>query len=425
VRAIGWLNAGLLVWLVALPVFLYTLGGTVWVAVYHAGPPVVTLVALLVLAGLVIGLGTVWRARSCNASIAVVLGAVYATVHAQPLGDHDIWLRAARHNALGASELLASVVYRLVFLAGGEPAMNYVAPVCGVVFAYLFLSLCDRLFVDGAGRDADLTKKLCSLSFLAVSWHLLFATGYIENPQLSLPFLVLAIGAWSRYRTAAAPRRQLLIGSAWLAVACLFHGQNVALLPALPLLVWLCAPSERSRAQRAADLARGAAVFAGIVAAVLGLLWISPFWIHTGHVSKWIFLPPVSVQGIDYALFDAAHFSLVANVLLLASPIVYALPGLLVIPLARRSLLSAPRAHPELLILALGYCGFAFFVYFQLGFPTDFDLMLSLAVPLHLYLLRSLVAWAAHGRAAAVTSIAVLLAGAVGSWSVVSALLLP
>ena len=45
-----------------------------------------------------------------------------------------------------------------------------------------------------------------------------------------------------------------------------------------------------------------------------------------------------------------------------------------------------------LLLLALGYCGYSFFVLFALQFPRDFDLALGLGIVLHLFGLRQVCA---------------------------------
>jgi hypothetical protein len=423
------LNRGLLAWLLVLPAFLYLTPAEIWLVDFHRLPGVPVLAGVLACVLVVLWFGTYERRALCNLLVAAILGAISFCVHAQPLGDHGFWEREAANPFLGASEPLANLVYHGVFLLGGREALDLVAPAAGVVFAWLFLGLCDALFLRPGASDNGPVKKLCSLSLVAVSWHVMFARGYVENPQLSLPFLLLSVRALMRYRTSDSPRRAFLTAAAWLAVACLFHGVNHTLVPALPLLAWLFPPPGRAPLRRLGDVVWALVLWAGLIAAGIGLLLAVGFYVYQGNLHPYMLVPPFLVSGIvdmksgsPIMLHSPEHLRFVGNILLLASPLVVALPLMLLVRGRKFALASFP--HPGLLILALGYCGFTFVFYFMLGFPTDFDLILSIAVLLHLYLLQAGLGLL-HDRVGRwILAGALVLSGA-GSWSLHAALLVP
>jgi hypothetical protein len=315
-----------------------------------------------------------------------------------------------------------------VFQLGGRDALGYVAPVVGIVFVFAFLSCCDALFARGAAAGAmPAIKRLCCLSLLAASWHLLFTRGYVENTQLGLPFLLLAVADFARYPAAAngrAARRAFVAGSAWLAVASLFHGESLALLPALPLIAWLFPPKARAPVARAGDVGLGLLAIVLATAVAVAALAGLGFYVYPGTL-HWGMLVALGAPAPGAATSLAPeHIRSVGNILLLASPLALLAPLSLAHRAGRRGPGPVGLAHPFLVVLALGYCGFTWVFRFELGFPRDFDLMLSLALLLHLHLLQ--VAFPLlESRSGRWLLGIVLVAGATLSWSVHGALLVP
>jgi hypothetical protein len=414
-----WFHRLLLLLLVALPLLLYLSPGDLWISRYHGIPDPLTLSALGACVVLTFWLGSCRHRRLCNAAIAAVLGVLYFAVATQPLGDYAIWHEFAGTDSIGFSELLANVIYREVFEIGGTRALSFVAPVFGIVFAFVFLSVCDLLFLHADHVDDGWIKKLCCLSFLAGSWQHLFAWNYIENTQLSLPFLLIAVLSITRYSRTDTPRRHAAFGALWLALAALVHGQNFALMPAIPLIIWLFPSAGRSASQRWIDLLTAVVVTVVTIGAVIGSLLLAGYYLHLGHIHLLLFVPLSPHEAARFTLFAPSHLYFMGNTLLLASPLVVALPLLLLIP-GTQAAFRSNHLHPGLVVLALGFCGYAFFVLFALGFPRDYDLILSMGVVVHLCLVQQYMRLSVS--AGRILSIIAIALGSILSWGVAASL---
>ena len=382
-----------------------------WVATYAGTPPLRVAIGLGLAAVLVVALGgrrePGWR-WTRNLAVAAVLLATYLGTRVVPLGDYGLWNVTAATDQAGASELLANATYRLAALCFGPAALPYVAPAFGFAFALAMLRLCDRRFPRHG--------RLCGLAFLGGGWHVLFFRGYIENTQLALPFLVLATGALTSgarrddARPADAPRpcapgdAALARGAFWLAVAGAFHGSNVALLPALPLLAAYRHPPFRHSRAFLRSTARALGVVVATVAAAVACLWALGFELHLGHVaggSDHSLLVPLDPPPLlVFGMFWKAHFVQIANDLMAAAPLALVYPLLLPVPRVRARLRHEARRRPALVVLPLGFLGFVTLIYFDLLFPRDWDLMVAMGMPLWLYCLSAPLALARRGRGA-------------------------
>jgi hypothetical protein len=87
---------------------------------------------------------------------------------------------------------------------------------------------------------------------------------------------------------------------------------------------------------------------------------------------------------------------------------------------ARAAMGSTAGRRPALAIAALGGIGFATVYYIDLGFPLDYDLMVSMCMPVNLCLLQWVARAPRRARAAAAAG---LIAGGCYTWTVMAALL--
>lgn len=399
IRSFG---VGLAVWVAVFLILALAAPMDAWVRDYHAWPGLLGIVTTIaVLAAVFTPLPRVGQ----HLLLTAIVGAYHLLTRVQPLGDYTKWIHTAEGNLAALSDLLANVIYRGAHLLGGATALEFVAPVCGVWFTFLFLRVADRL----CARENDIvSRRFADLSCLAGSQVLLYGRGYVENTQLSLPFVLLAVLPLCDYRIAKNPRRKILTATLWLSIGAAVHGQVIALLPAVPFVLWLAA-GERTPKQRLIDFAFAAALCAATLGAAVGVTWLLGFYVHFGHIHPLLFVPWSPHPLSRYALLELTHLRFVGNLLWLASPLVAAAPLMLLTPSRRKRWLDALREAPALLVLALGYCGYTFFVLFALQFPRDFDLALSLGIVVHLFVLRQICA---TGAARSVIAWIVLVVGA-------------
>ncbi|MBL8729584.1 MAG: hypothetical protein JNM25_14210 [Planctomycetes bacterium] len=395
------------------------------IGAYRATPP------LRVLALLGVYFAAAWwtrhrvSRRPAHLLLAGILFAMHMSVEVQPLGDYTIWCTWLHLDHAGSSELLANVVHRCVYAQFGTAGTNCVAPIAGLLFSLAFLS-----FVESTcgGRGVDAARaRLVGAAVLALSgWQLLFCRGYLENTQLSLPFLVRAMAAMVAIARGRADLGAVVRCSAWLSLACLFHGMNVPVLIALVLvLVWRA--RRRPNWQLGRDLGVVVAVVAGLIWLAVQGLRVAGFAVQAGHVQgggDGRHFVPLVLAGLphwyEFAMFDAAHLADVGNLYLQAAPALVGGVALLGSSRVRTDLLRAIGRQPALAIAGLGSASLTSIYYFDLMFPLDYDLMLGMCVPLTLFALQC--ALVVRGVAARWIDAALVLGG-VHAWAIMGALL--
>jgi len=408
--------------LILIPAGLLVRPEALWVRHYHGIPPWATM-TLFAAALLVVGLPLRPLARRIAATL-LVLAAALATTP-QPLGDRPAWKVLAATPELGASEILANLTYHLAFRLGGDPATTFVAPVFGALFTFLFLHHAERLLPEIS--PSWLRRLLIGLGVLGAGYQLCFLRDYVENSQLSMPFLLLFLAALERFGAGSrerADRLSLERAAGFLALAILFHGQNAFLLPALPLVARL---RNRTSLRR---LLRPFLVLSGLLTAVPLLLLVAGFGIHWGNIHLGrevsLLLPLRPEAGGPPGLFSEANLTQMADILLLASPLLPLVPPvLLLLPAARRAAARHIQASPAFLVCALGYLGFLFLMNFSLGFHSDYDLMLTLSTPLTLLLLQGLLAGMGSDGILRRLALPLVLLGTFHAWAVMGSLIPP
>jgi hypothetical protein len=423
--------------LVGLLLNLYIHPCSFWIALHRAFPPLLSLAFAAVYLGLAFAKGVPRHLRHWLLS-AVLLG-LYLTLRACPLGDHGYWRHLARTDVLFLSQPMTNAVYRGVYLAFGPEALPFVSPVSGFFSALAFFTVCDRLFFEGrAGADAA-GKHLCAVYYLGSGVQLIFFFNYVETTQLSVPLLFFYILALARYcrgrdtgRKGGLQRnRDLILAAFLLALAALMHGQIVFLLPSLPLAILI----RRGPARQLGRMRRELLVMTASIAVVVGaaglLLHAAGFSFRVGHAAgggdSTLLVPLVLDEALAdrrFGMFWVEHFLEVANIVVMTSPAAFALPLLLAVKGAARGG-RFPLTPWFLALTALGYLGFLFVCNFDLGVPEDYDLMISMAVPLNLALLAFLLQGFDRSWGERVATWSVVVAGVALSWAFMGSFLAP
>ena len=432
---LGWL----LVLLLAVP-----LAPERWHLLHYAAlPPWPVLAAALLFAAIAVATRAVARRAAVHVLLAAAMVPAYAAIAVQPLGDIGQWRLWAHQDLVPLSEMLANVAFHVACTLGGDRGIDLVAPLGGFVFALVFLHVCERTLVARAPRRAAAVRLQCAAVLLLSGSQLFWFRGYVENSFLSLPALLLALqhldayaggtpgapGAPRALHSAALYRAALYRAALWLGFAILLHGMHVALLPALPLCIALRHPPHRAWRAFARANAAAFACTAGVVLLGVLLQWLAGFRLVPGHLrggsdDAWFVPLDPAATAIRYAfgMFSRAHAAEVGNAVLLASPLV---PCILLLALRRRpraAMFAAVRRRPALAIAALGGIGIASLYYFDLGFPGDYDLMVSMCAPVALCLLQLLAALPAASRR---WTWLLLLLGGGAAWAVAGGLLVP
>jgi hypothetical protein len=393
----------------------------VWVVQHHGAPPAVAWLPLALY------LGIAWRTRAWRGSfarralLAAALLALYGTLRVGHFGDHDGHVHHAGTPILDVAEPLASWLYHAVRAALGVTAMQYVAPLTGAASALVWLAVGDALLRAEDDRGYARKSALVALCYLASGVHLVFSVNFIEKTLLGIPFIGLYVLGLLRYGDrvqASAPAvPALLAAAAALGVACLMHGQSAFLIPTLVIAI-ACLRGRSGWRAALRDVCAAGFLMLAMAVACLTALWLAGFALIPGHsvggsdASRLVPLQPIDGPTFRFVMFSMAHLVDVANILLLAAPLALAGP----LHLLRPAAASVARDRRLLALVSLGGVSFIACWNYDLGFPLDWDLMLTLAVPLQLTLLGSLVANGTRGLGAlwAVAGI-----GAVLSWAVI------
>ncbi len=359
-----------------------------------------------------------------HALITACLGAIWFTCRAMPVGDAYHWRRLAQEGVVAWSEPGSTAVHALVCAMFGPAALEWIAPFVGLVATWCWLRVAGSLRGNGRGDGLALAV------WIASGLSTVFASGYVEQTQLGVPFLLLACGGLWHYANSAGvlhARRSLAAGAAWLGLAAVMHGQNTVLAIGVPLIVVLV----RGPCSRAAwrDLAVAVAAAGAAVGTVVAAIVATGFERRVGHLWGGAdgshFVPLVDAAGSlfgDPALLSRAHLGLVGLVLAFAAPAAPA--ACLALALSgRRALVEA--GDGALAVLAAGYVGFTVWLNFDLGWPQDIDLMVTMAPPLLLLTVRALDARIANGPVLRAALAAAMVVFTVATWTLAGPVLRP
>ena len=228
--------------------------------------------------------------------------------------------------------------------------------------------------------------------------------GWIENTFLSIPFSLLSIYFLIKCFQCQYSKYYLYISSLLLSCAILVHGENLFFLPA-PFISILIIENHthlnKIKLLKLLSTLLIPLITVSIGISILYLNMIVEFGNAGGGGDQSMFVPFVHPK-IDhlfrFTMFSMAHFFEIANIILHSNPLIICIFFILwlelIFKLFKRSSINDTANKEEQLcapLEILGLYSLAFFSFitlwnFDLGFPHDIDLMLSLSAPVSLFI---------------------------------------
>jgi hypothetical protein len=351
---------------------------------FHA----LTIVAFIAAAFLARNLSHQWATDLICSVIATV---PYFTIRIKTMGDSEIWSSLASSNKLHGSEFLSNAAYSQAFRHG--LSLDYVAPAFGFFSCFAYLCL-GRLIVpnDNLGRLAF------RLSYFGAGFSMLYFSSYIENTQLALPFSLMATYFLAQHISNPSAHASLAIGTFFLLCAMLFHGQNVFLLPAF-ILVILAARLGRDDPLKklGGDLLTAVTVTFLTMAAFYFSVITLGYELLPGNVTggsdEKIFVPIYGFSQMPFFfrfyMYSAAHLSELSNIVVHSTPLILVFFPYLCLRLFISNQKKGVSFSITPVVLVSGSMAACFLAFislwnFDLGFPTDLDLMVSMSFGLSL-----------------------------------------
>ena len=315
----------------------------------------------------------------------------------KPMGDTFYWQYYWFSNKLYSSEILSQLIYHFIVRLFGIAAADYVPPVLGFLTAFAYFRFSSLLAADFPREKSRLASNLLKVFFLCWGGHLIFLKGFDENPQFGVPFFILQMlivwrisSGWDTYRSGRIPRKLILLSGICIGLASLFHLQNLSLLLGIYVITVLLFLFEKvSIFKEAAIITVYALVtFAAFAVPVFSM----GFHVEEGAIlgaNDYLFLPFTARpdKGVYIGMISFEQLFQVGNILLFASAFSLAAPFLYFF---KNGSWNSPRSGNLFLLYALilsgGYLIFISTLEFDLGFPYDFDLMVTLGLPFNVYL---------------------------------------
>ncbi|MGZ5302482.1 MAG: hypothetical protein ACXWDO_00055 [Bacteroidia bacterium] len=309
----------------------------------------------------------------------------YLSHNAAVLGDRNFWYSysGSMREAL-FSELLGSVFYHLIAYVH-KPFLISISPFLGSLTALSFLYYTNRLLNESNNSK---TFFIIALFYAASPIHLIFFKNFIEYTCTSIVFLPAYVYFCTKYFNESdhkASLTYLVKAVIALSLAMLFHGMNLFVWPVLICCIVLKNTAIRNKAIAILTYVTATAIFCFLV---ILLLKIFGFSIVPGHVDgggdgraiKMLSAGDSAYQFAD--MHSKAFFMELSNIILLSN---FSVPFfLLAVIWFRKKYRSADIQHlgteVVLMITTLAFIGFIWLWNFDLGFPNDYDLMLSMGI---------------------------------------------
>lgn len=357
-----------------------------WLLDWHALPSFATLALLCICIGSIVAWGDGWR-RFLPIATLLLLVAIHATAGidnvARAMGDSHWRSLVAGDTTLFASSILANLFYLWWISIGIDRGLLPVA--VGAITALSLFAVLWEIGGDETRERRWAWMKIGSLFFLGSALHVVFIRDYYEATLIGIPFLLWSLWAFVRYlRTEERGTRWLVLGSALLTLAALTHGQNAYLAP-----IAFAAPLLRERDPGSA--ARNGAIVLGtavvvfvatlIVTSAMGYAIVAGDIYGGGDKETFVPLTEAGLAGAAvFLFFSADHFLQIANILFIVVPTGTFIAATL---LWKRwnNALALDRTDAFLSICALGYIAFITLFNFDLRFPSDLDLMVTMGTP--------------------------------------------
>ncbi len=313
---------------------------------------------------------------------------------AVPLGDSLYWIYYAGGRELFASQVYGNLVFHTVHSILGMDGLDYILPVFGFIVIYLYSFLSQELARIVLGRPGRTAVWISRVLFIGWGGHLLFLSAFTENTPLSIPFMLLHIYYLLKiFHGKEFSGKPLFFCGLFLGLACLFHGANLFFAPAFPILLFLENPDGFEPGRILGRLKVSLLGFLAPFVLGIGLVLALGLKIVEGDVyggADAQFFVPLFVREetrIMFGMFSPYHFTMMGNLVLCASPLSILFPYMILMKAFKREI-PGP-SSPVLPLLSLGYISLAWLFHFDMGFPGDYDLMVSLGLVLSFWFLES------------------------------------
>ena len=329
---------------------------------------------------------------------------------ALPLGDSLYWLYYAKGKELFASQIFGNMLFHIVSTIFGDKGIDYLMPVLGFFTIFVYLNITLSILKTIFGEVNKWAIFITRLSFLGWGGHLLFLKGFTENTQTAIPFLLLHIFYLFKIfqEDNKFKFRDIFLCEISLGTACIFHGGNLFFLPALPVLILIKEYKTKNIKLLIEKLLISLSSFILPVAFGIFIALILGFRIVKGDVYGGAdnqFFVPLNVEEenpISFSMFSHFHFTLLGNLIVYSSPFIFLLPFFF----AKNKGKTKIQELPILQLLSLAYLSLCWLFQFDMGFPGDYDLMVSFSTPLLLwFLIKAIECFKTHRKTVFIYSI--------------------
>lgn len=333
------------------------------------------------------------RIRSCEQHRKLSMGLIvfiavtmYLSFRGPALGDNS-WSNPPTGVLLGSSILGH---FELLMVRAVHLSPSLLPVISGVAAAFAFVAAADDLI--GYHHPGDYRRgTLARMLYMGSALHVLFFFGFLEVTSPAVPVLILSFLFFQRYLRSAVKERHssLLWAVSLFTLSCLIHGQNTFLFPCIPAAIILKHWKNGTVKGAFLDVVLSVGAVSALWMVMYGCVSVLGYTIVPGDINgggDGMRFLPVSTAGLNHPvrllMFTNDHYLEVMNILIATAPGIIVLPIVFFIHWRKNpGFLSSP-VIIFLSIAALGYIAFAFLWGFDLGFPTDLDLMFAMSSPL-------------------------------------------
>lgn len=275
--------------------------------------------------------------------------------------------------------LLNSRVYQLIKWLHVSNKMIDTYKITGAFFGMLFVATALRIT---STLRLTYTIRVLAFVLLLSCGGTLFFFGYVENyaPQYALVLMYSGFVLDMLRCKGSVVRPAVMLG-----VCCLFHAQNVLLIPSLAVAVGM-----RNALRRGTERQFAVRVYQGAAIAVPVLLLVYAYfqWKPIAPLERGEnpFIPFSAVRGMRYTLLSPMHLADIVLEHLLLAPVAIVLLIALLITLKKSIRLTSP----EIVCVAIAAMGLEAFLlggYFTIGLSRDWDVVAAVGPMLTLVLL--------------------------------------
>jgi hypothetical protein len=313
-----------------------------------------------------------------------------------PLGDHDLLIAHAFNPNISIAEPISYFLYKIIIKSTGNAHnLSLISPLFGIFAVSSYF-----LFTHLLSKNLRIEPWIFQIALVAMPLPFFYTYGFIENTQLSTPFLILFLYFSLQFLTA---KNNKFEWAYWcylclsLSFGILMHGQNWFVMPMIFLLPML------------KDSLPSFKIYLGkilVFTILFSMLLLILYKLST--MQGWQFFPGSSLGGGDglrfvplyaqelnryatFTMFSLEHTIQISTIMAFSGFYMLSIPILLLnkrfvgMKYDDRYILFNSPGMQMLALASLGYISFIMLWNFDFGFPLDIDLMLTMSVPFSLF----------------------------------------